>query len=85
MDIREGINKIIWGLTAGGIQPSEALPMLDALGVVLKVDAEWPANPYRRKPRGEGFDLGYDVNLDTAFYFGQRSLIDAGYTLTEEL
>ena len=41
MDInekRKQINKVIWGLRCGGIQPSEAYERLTELGVLISTD-----------------------------------------------
>ena len=61
------------------------LGILSSQGVVIKVDRELPDNPYKRKPRVEGYDLDYRQDLDIASFFTQRAMLEAGYVAVEPL
>ena len=58
---------------------------LHSQGVVRKVDRELPDNPYKRRPRIDGYDLDYNPNSDMAGFFTQQAMLEAGYAAVEPL
>lgn len=50
----------------------------ECLGVV-NMNAELPNNPYKRKPRVEGYDLDYSPDLDVAGFFTQQAMLQANF------